>query len=801
MILRGKVLFSNIIMLQKHFFLFIFLSFAFALKAQNSSIIAIDSSFFCENITPKVSFIPTDIKKIKQIDISTVEKQFAVVAPCNTQAINLGFRFQRILIRFQIKNQQSNLLYLTLSEPLDNRAELMVLDNKADTLKRVHSLGYINGEKKYYTKNATYILPLEQGITQTYYMLADYSVITNLKLNISNSDSLVKENTNDGLLTGGLIGMIVALMLINLFIVLLNSEKALWYNFAFSFGLLVVTLTLSGVLAEYFNYFGNSIKVAIVFGNFAAITSLFFVTNFLGINLKKEKSVAFFDTLFIITHSISGLLVFTPWAKRYAMPILEISALFLVLYYISLALKKYKEKPLPDILMFIIGFLSVFIFAACFVAQFYSILPPSLSSAVAFTVCVVFFTFFLTVACVAKIILARQEKEHLLALERENLEHNVAERTQELNIALEKANESEKKYRLLAENTEDIVAIHDLECKLIYASPSAENYGFNIDNIIGKPLTDFVDQHDVSFLLNLATETIMTQKSSIFEYRLFNAATKSYVWMEGVGNVIFDENKTPNGFLISSRNIQKRKTIEAKIEQYTKELERSNADLESFAHVASHDIKSPLRTVYSFLQLIERKNRNSFDDKDREYFGFIMDSVYQMNMLIDNVLAYAKVGKNIGEPKPIHVSDIEQMVARNLDVIIKEKNATITWHSYPEIIKGHLPTLIQVFQNLVNNAIKYNTSPNPTVEISSFLNEKGERVYSIKDNGIGIEERFQKTIFSMFTRLHQHNEYEGTGVGLALCSRLIDHYGGEIWVESKVGEGSNFLFTLPLTEV
>lgn len=768
-------------------------------KMQGQVILQVDSTFLSANITPDVSYIATDAYTIQEFNFVDLEKKDFINK--GEPAIGLGFSRQRVLIRFRLTYSGNEPLYVTLSEPLNNFAHLVRLDENNQP-QHINSVGYINGQKKFATKNLIYQLPTEKQVVHTYYLLADYSVITSLQIQLSRYDKIISNSTQDGMIVGILIGSILAVMLLNLFLALLTKEKELWYNFAFSIGLVIVAAILSGFSIEFLGWIKNAINIVAFFGNFAGLMSILFVTEFLKITKNNtSKTTAFLHTVFIVNYCISAGLALTPWGTSYSMPMLELGAFFSMSYFVLLALAAHKRSPSVDVRFFIIGFGSVLIFASAFVLQFWHILDPNLTSAIAFSICVLFFTFFLTVACVARIIVARQEKEHLLEEERNNLEKNVEERTKDLNLALEKVQESKQKYRLLAENTQDIVAIHDLHCNVTYVAPSIANYGYDAEKCIGKPFIDFVQPDDVAFIYALAKESAETGNSAIFEYRLKDAKNDIYAWMEGSGSVIYDAENIPTGFIITSRNIQNRKESDGKIEQYTKELERSNADLENFAHVASHDIKSPLRTVYSYLQLIERRSKDKFDETDKEYIGFIKDSVYQMNMLIDNVLSYAKIGKNIGEPKPVVVADIEQMVARNLNAIIKEKNATITWTNVPEIIKGHLPTLTQIFQNLVNNAIKYNTSPAAKVEISSFIGKKGDTVYAIKDNGIGIEERFQKTIFSMFTRLHQHNEYEGTGVGLALCSRLVDHYGGEIWVESKFGEGSTFFFTLPQTQV
>ncbi len=769
---------------------------SFFLMAQKGAMISVDSLMFKINATPYFSFSPTTLNEIDLKEVAFFEKN--APQPCGLEALSLGFRHQRILARFQINAKNDENTFLGFSEKLYNFSKLYQLkDNQLVLIEALSNEP--SGWGVFLSKNLVYQLRLKKGEIHTYYLLTEYTLVTSLKFHLGKSESFVKENVQDGLINGIMLGIIIAVMFINLVLALLTKEKELWYNFAFSLGLLFVSFLLSGLSIGFIAKIANNIHLVELFGNFAGAMSIFFVNSFF-IKVEKKSWIDYCYRIFLLFYSISAMVSFIPFWNNYAMPILEVNAFLSMLYFILLAYSHYQKND-SNILLFVIGFASVFLFAAYFALQFNKVITPTFTSAIAFTVCVNLFTFFLTSACVAKIVITRREKDDELLHEKENLERNVLNRTEELNIALSQANENEEKYRLLADNTKDLVAIHGLDCSLKYVAPSIQYYGYeNTEAIIGKPLHEFVHPNDIQLLLEVATKSLGNKQSTVFEYRLYNPSNDSYLWMEGSGGVIFNEKDEPESFLVTSRNIQLRKETDAKIEIYTRELERSNTELQNFAHVASHDIKSPLRTVYSFLQLLERKNKEKYDDTDREYLGYVMDSVYQMNMLIDNVLAYAKVGKNIGDAKNIVFSDIQQMVVRNLNTIIQEKKATLHWEQLPETIKGHLPTLIQIFQNFVNNGLKYNTSEQPQVSISSTLDAHKNVVYCIKDNGIGIEKEFHQTIFEMFSRLHPHSIYEGTGVGLALCSRLVEHYGGAIWLESDIGNGSAFYFTLPLTE-
>ncbi len=235
---------------------------------------------------------------------------------------------------------------------------------------------------------------------------------------------------------------------------------------------------------------------------------------------------------------------------------------------------------------------------------------------------------------------------------------------------------------------------------------------------------------------------------------------------------------------------------EEKLQEYATQLENSNKELTEFAHIASHDLKAPLRSIMSFAQLFERRNKAKFDDTDREYFNFIKSSANQSARLIEDLLNYSKIDKNLGKPVDVDINNCLLVAEMNMQSLIREKNAQIIYENLP-ILRGHSSLITQLFQNLINNGIKYNTSEQPTIKINLQHNERQECVFSIKDNGIGIAPENYENIFAMFRRLHTQSEFDGTGIGLAFCMRIVETYGGKIWLESTLGEGTTFYFTLP----
>lgn len=247
-------------------------------------------------------------------------------------------------------------------------------------------------------------------------------------------------------------------------------------------------------------------------------------------------------------------------------------------------------------------------------------------------------------------------------------------------------------------------------------------------------------------------------------------------------------------------DVQERSVIEQgeRLEQQARELKRSNEELERFAYVISHDLQEPLRMISSYTQLLRDRYRGQLDDRADKYIEYAVGGAKRMQQLINDLLAYSRVTARGRTFAPTPLSEVVNDVLADLEVLVRETGASIRRGELPVVV-GDRSQLRQVFQNLVSNALHYRRDDElPEVSISA-AREKDRWHLSVRDNGIGIDPRFCERIFVIFQRIDRRRS-QGTGLGLAMCKRIVEHHGGRIWVDSAPGAGSTFHFTLPAAE-
>jgi PAS domain S-box-containing protein len=359
----------------------------------------------------------------------------------------------------------------------------------------------------------------------------------------------------------------------------------------------------------------------------------------------------------------------------------------------------------------------------------------------------------------------------------------------------------EGRYRGLLEAAPDAMMLVNLGGEIVLVNLQAERqFGYRRDELIGQPASTLISQDSAQRLRasirRSADGGFAEQSSAAIEVEGRRNDGRSFPL-----EVTFSALPTDEGILltVAIRDITARKVAEAQLLQTVAELNRSNEELGQFAYIASHDLQEPLRMVASYTQLLSRRYKGKLDADADEFISFAVDGANRMQQLIQDLLAYSRVatkGKDLLETSS---EEAFQQALRNLRGAIGDSGALVTHDPLPTVLADE-GQLVQLFQNLVSNAIKYQNPGVPRVHVSATRkrdNVGGARwLFTVKDNGIGIESQYFDRIFGMFQRLHKREEFEGTGIGLAICKKIVERHGGSISVESQMGHGSTFQFGL-----
>ena len=353
---------------------------------------------------------------------------------------------------------------------------------------------------------------------------------------------------------------------------------------------------------------------------------------------------------------------------------------------------------------------------------------------------------------------------------------------------------SELRYRRLFESAKDGILILDAGTGMVVeVNPFLiKLLGFSHEAFLGKKVWELGFFKDI--LANQDNFAELQQKEYIrYEDMALETSDGRRIQVEFISNVYRVNHQKV--IQCNIRDISERKQTEAKLARIMADLESSNKELEQFAYVASHDLQEPLRMVSSYTQLLAQRYEGQLDDTARKYIHYAVDGAIRMQTLINDLLAYSRVGMRSQPLAPTDSHSALGEAIRNLVVMIEENHAIVTNDDLPTV-RADASQLVLVFQNLLANAIKFRREDLPRVHVSAQDHGR-EWVFSVQDNGIGIAPQHAKRVFVIFQRLHTREEYPGTGIGLAVCQRIVERHGGKIWFESEPGKGATFFFTMP----
>ncbi len=382
------------------------------------------------------------------------------------------------------------------------------------------------------------------------------------------------------------------------------------------------------------------------------------------------------------------------------------------------------------------------------------------------------------------------------------IRHDLAER-QRADLALR---ESDKRFRAVLESAPDAMFISDQHGIIQMANPQAEQiFGYPREGFAGAQLTSLLFQRTVT--KPDALEGVAADTSAAAE-RAFQDFQSSSVQFDGVrkGGDLFPADISRSTLeigdehlsIVAVRDGTERQKAEEALHKFSLDLARSNAELERFAYVASHDLQEPLRMVSSYTQLLAKRYKGKLDANADEFIGYAVDGATRMQKLINDLLALSRIGTQAKPSEPVETGLVLKRVLGDLQQGIEAAGATVVQPETMPTVSADGTQIAQLFQNLIGNAIKFRGTEAPQVKISvEPENDAPLWRFSFRDNGIGIDPQYFDRIFVIFQRLHSKERYAGTGIGLAICKKIVERHGGQLWVESHPGEGANFLFTLP----
>lgn len=378
----------------------------------------------------------------------------------------------------------------------------------------------------------------------------------------------------------------------------------------------------------------------------------------------------------------------------------------------------------------------------------------------------------------------------------------------EVKKAQEELRESELKFRLLAENMSDVILLQDREGRLLYVSPSAERIlGYSADALTGSNVFDIVDMADAERWRREVYRQLSDGKISTQTVVRAERKDGQPIWLELATRPIRGEDGEIEQFLASGRDVSERVHAENEAARYRAELEKRNRELQDFAYVASHDLQEPLRKIRAFSDLIEEEYGDKLDREGLEFLERVQDAARRMSTLISDLLSFSRVTTQAGSFEPVDLNAVIEGVLSDLEVAVEEADAEVWVEDLPEIEADPLQ-MRQLFQNLIGNAVKFRKPESPlvvTIRAQIVESAVATRVgrhelcrIEIEDTGMGFDQKYADRIFSPFQRLHHRSAVEGTGMGLAICRRIVERHEGKISAESAPEQGARFIVELPL---
>lgn len=354
--------------------------------------------------------------------------------------------------------------------------------------------------------------------------------------------------------------------------------------------------------------------------------------------------------------------------------------------------------------------------------------------------------------------------------------------------------QSEREFRSLFENSPLGKSMTGVDGSLRVNKAFCDILGYTLEELQGINWKTLTHPEDIQESANIVESLLKGEKEAAHYEKRYIHKNGNIIYADVNTTLLHDEKGNPIYFITSISDISERKEMELKLKRAFVDIERSNKELEQFAYVASHDLQEPLRMVSSYTQLLAKRYSNKLDNDALDFINYAVDGANRMQRLINDLLEYSRITTRGSEFKPVSLPSVLGQALANLHLKIAETGTLVTNDDLP-MVNGDETQLVRLLQNLIENAIKYKGDLPPRIHIGVKSNSQ-EYIISVSDNGIGIEKEYFEKIFVIFQRLHNKFEFQGTGIGLSICKRIVERHGGKIWVESEINNGSIFYFSM-----
>ena len=715
--------------------------------------------------------------------------------------ITTAVYWARLIIQDVCDTGQSWLL--NFGVPLFEHVDLYVPLNDGTYQKKAGGISIPYRQKEIQHWKHLFPLTLEQGKPITYYMRFQTDSTLLIDLSIWKPEVFEERNSLMQVILGIAFGVFLVLILSNTALsIALRSKLFLYYVF-FLISFLAYQMSLTGLSAKYLFPFSPylSFNSTLIFCGLAMFAGLIFSRSFL--NTKKYMPV--FDKVGIVLMGLSLVAaISTLFSFLVANAIISVVGFCCFLYILAASIQSLRSGFTPARYFLLAWALFIFggIFFILTVVGIFSPMTQSIYGMIfGFGTGGVLLSFALGDRINTMYLKYRKETEEKIRNYTIDLNESVRNLQEEISQRMRAQKEmeiSEQKFRTLYESSTDAVMLLD-ENGFFDCNPAAlEIFGCeSLDQFISRHPSDFSPKYQPD-----GEHSSIQAKKQIEEALL--KGSKQFEWDHmTLDGCLFPADVSLNALELTGkkvvqavvRDISEQKKAREELLKKASELERSNKELQQFAYVASHDLQEPLRMVASYMQLIARRYKGQLDQDADEFIDFAVDGAVRMQKLIHDLLSYSRLTTHANKLKRLSIDDVLQEVQNDLKPAIVESGTQILIDTMPEVIYDEVQ-LKQLFQNLIANAIKFRGENIPKIQIRAQRKVNGWQ-FSVEDNGIGIDPEFAERIFVMFQRLHARAKYAGTGIGLAICKKIIERHGGKIWLVSEPEKGATFYFTIP----